>query len=83
LSKVEFKGPPYRASLCAPAFQGESGGRKRDPSSRRLWTALREINRYLASQSAWLVNYAERHRAGLRVGTALTEGRPTSWSTAA
>jgi hypothetical protein len=23
---------------------------------------------------AWLVNYAERHRAGLRVGTALTEG---------
>jgi hypothetical protein len=28
----------------------------------------------LASQSAWLVNYAERHHAGLRVGTALTEG---------
>jgi hypothetical protein len=25
-------------------------------------------------QSAWLVNYAERHRAGLRVGTAITEG---------
>ncbi len=24
--------------------------------------------------SAWLVNYAERHRAGLRVGTAITEG---------
>jgi hypothetical protein len=23
---------------------------------------------------AWLANYAERHRAGLRVGTALTEG---------
>jgi hypothetical protein len=22
----------------------------------------------------WLVNYAERHRAGLRVGTSLTEG---------
>jgi hypothetical protein len=31
----------------------------------------------LASQSAWLVNYAERHHAGLRVGTALTEGTPT------
>ncbi len=29
---------------------------------------------YLASQSAWLVNYAERYRAGLRVGTAITEG---------
>ncbi len=57
-----------------PAFQGEPGGRKKDPSSRRLWTALREIDRYLSSQSAWLVNYAERHRAGLRVGTALTEG---------
>jgi hypothetical protein len=51
-----------------------NGDRKRDRSSRRLWTALREIDRYLTSQSAWLVNYAERHRAGLRVGTALTEG---------
>jgi hypothetical protein len=29
--------------------------------------------RYLSSQSTWLVNYAERHRAGLRVGTSLTE----------
>ena len=29
---------------------------------------------YLTGQSACLVNYAERHRAGLRVGTALTEG---------
>ena len=53
-------------------FQGDRD-RKRDPSSRRLWTALREIDRYLTSQSAWLVNYAERHRAGLRVGTSLTE----------
>jgi len=26
------------------------------------------------SQSAWLANYAERHRAGLPVGTAITEG---------
>ena len=56
-----------------PVFQGDRD-RKRDPSSRRLWTALREIDRYLTSQSAWLVNYAERHRAGLRVGTSLTEG---------
>lgn len=29
---------------------------------------------YLRSQSAWLVNYAERHRHGLRVGTSITEG---------
>ena len=62
-----------RIRAVLPAFQGEHGGRKRDPSSRRLWTALREIDRYQTNQSAWLVNYAERHRAGLRVGTALTE----------
>jgi len=63
-----------RIRQVMPAFQGEQGGRKRDPPSRRLWTALREIDRYLSSQSAWLVNYAERHRAGLRVGTSITEG---------
>jgi hypothetical protein len=57
-----------------PAFQGEQGGRKRDPPSRRLWTALREIDCYLSSQSAWLTDQAERHRAGLRVGTSITEG---------
>jgi hypothetical protein len=63
-----------RIRAVMPAFQGEPGDRKRDPPSRRLWTALREIDRYLTSQSAWLVNYAERHRAGLRVGTSITEG---------
>ena len=62
-----------RIRQVMPVFQGD-GDRKRDPSSRRLWTALREIDRYLTSQSAWLINYAERHRAGLRVGTSLTEG---------
>ena len=41
---------------------------------RKLRRALRAIDRYLCSQSAWLVNYAERWRAGLRVGTSLTEG---------
>ena len=41
---------------------------------RKLKRALRAIDRYLRSQSAWLVNYAERHRAGLRVGTSITEG---------
>jgi hypothetical protein len=56
-----------------PVFRGD-GDRKRDPSSRLLWTALSEIDHYLTSQGAWLVNYAERHRAGLRVGTSLTEG---------
>jgi hypothetical protein len=62
-----------RIRQVMPVFRGE-GDRKKDPSSRRLWTALREIDRYLTSQSAWLVNYAERHRAGLPVGTSLTEG---------
>ena len=33
-----------------------------------------QLDRYLRGQSAWLVNYAERHRAGLRVGTSITEG---------
>ena len=41
---------------------------------RKLKRALRAVDRYLRSQSAWLVNYAERWRAGLRVGTSLTEG---------
>jgi hypothetical protein len=41
-----------------------------------LWHALREIDAYLRSQSAWLVNYAARYRAGLRIGTSVTEGTP-------
>ena len=55
-------------------FRGERDSRKSIAPSRTLWTALRALNRYLIGQSAWLVNYAERHRAGLRVGTAITEG---------
>jgi hypothetical protein len=55
-------------------FRGERDSRKSIAPSRKLWTALRALNGYLIGQSAWLVNYAERHRAGLRVGTAITEG---------
>jgi len=55
-------------------FRGEPDGRRSIAPSRKLWTALRALDGYLTSQSAWLVNYAERHRAGLRVGTAITEG---------
>ena len=55
-------------------FQGEPDRRRSTAPSRKLWTALRALDGYLTSQSAWLVNYAERHRAGLRVGTAITEG---------
>ena len=55
-------------------FRGEPGSRRSIAPSRKLWAALRALNDYLTGQSAWLVNYAERHRAGQRVGTALTEG---------
>jgi hypothetical protein len=55
-------------------FQGEQGKRKSIAPSRKLWTALHALDGYLTGQSDWMVNYAERHRAGLRVGTAITEG---------
>jgi hypothetical protein len=55
-------------------FQGETGVRRSIAPSRKLWTALRALHGYLTGQSNWMVNYAERHRAGLRVGTAITEG---------
>jgi hypothetical protein len=35
---------------------------------------MHALDGYLIGQSAWLVNYAERHHPGLRVGTAVTEG---------
>jgi hypothetical protein len=55
-------------------FQGEQGQRRCIAPSRKLWTTLHALDDYLTGQSDWLVNYAERHRAGLRVGTAITEG---------
>jgi hypothetical protein len=54
-----------RLRTLLPAFE-------REPV-RKLKRALRAIDRYLRSQSAWLVNCAERHRIGLRVGTSITE----------
>jgi hypothetical protein len=55
-------------------FQGERGHRTRGAPSGKLWSALHEVDSYLSGQSAWLVNYAQRYRAGLRVGTSITEG---------
>src|SRR3954469_2925508 len=55
-------------------FQGEQEERRSGVPSRKLWTALLALDDYLIGQSDWTVNYAERHRAGLRVGTAITEG---------
>jgi hypothetical protein len=63
-----------RIRAAMSLFQGEAGGRKSIAPSRKLWTALHALDGYLSGQSAWLVNYAERPRAGLRVGPALTEG---------
>jgi hypothetical protein len=55
-------------------FQNETRRRGTGTSSGKLWHALHEIDEYLTGQGAWLVNYAKRYRAGLRVGTSITEG---------
>jgi len=56
-------------------FRGEGVHRAAAvPSSRKLWRALREVDKYLRSQSTRLVNYAKRYRAGQRAGTSVTEG---------
>ena len=55
-------------------FRGEHGHRTTGVPSRKLWHALHEVDGYLCRQSNWLVNYAKRYRAGLRVGTSVTEG---------
>src|ERR1700721_2134384 len=56
-------------------FKGESSQRAKGVASRRLWHALHAVDKYLRGQAAWLVNYAKRYRAGLRVGTSITEGK--------
>ena len=63
-----------RIRMVMHHFRGEQGGRKSIAPARKLWTALHALDGYLTGQSDWLVNYAARHRAGLRVGTAITEG---------
>jgi hypothetical protein len=55
-------------------FKGEQSQHAKGVASRKLWHALHAIDKYLKGQAAWLVNYAKRHRAGLRVGTSITEG---------
>ncbi len=62
-----------RIRTLLPTSRGRRRGATGRPA-RKLRRALRAVDRYLRGQSAWLVNYAERHRAGLRVGTSLTEG---------
>ena len=55
-------------------FKGEHSQGAKGVASRKLWHALHAIDKYLRGQAAWLVNYAKRYRAGLRVGTSITEG---------
>ena len=55
-------------------YKDERGHHARSASPRRLWHALLDVDEYLRGQSSWLVNYAKRYRAGLRVGTSITEG---------
>jgi hypothetical protein len=55
-------------------YKGERGHRTRGTRSRKLWHELYAIDKYLRSQSTRLVNYAARYRAGMRVGTSVTEG---------
>jgi hypothetical protein len=55
-------------------YKREPSPHTNSPPSRRLWHALHNIDEYLRGQSCWLVNYARRYRAGLRVGTSITEG---------
>jgi hypothetical protein len=55
-------------------FKGERSQGTKGVASRKLWHALHAIDKYLRGQAAWLVNYAKRFRAGLRVGTSITEG---------
>jgi hypothetical protein len=55
-------------------LKGEHCQRMTGVASRKLLRALHEVNRYLNSQSRWLVDYAKRYRAGLRVGTSIIKG---------
>src|SRR3954468_22828723 len=58
-----------RIHALLPSFESEP--------ARKLRWALDAVDRYLRSQSAHLVDYAERHGPGQRVGGGRTGGRAT------
>jgi hypothetical protein len=64
------------AKLAASGLPTDEPGRKEAKAA--IVTEVERLHwricRYLGGQSARLVNYAARYRAGMRVGTALTEG---------
>jgi hypothetical protein len=55
-------------------YKEEHSHHTRSAPSRKLWHALIDADGYLRGQRSWLVDYAKRYRAGLRVGTSITEG---------
>ena len=63
-----------RIRAAMHVFKDEAGDRGTSTSADKLWHALRKIYACLTGQSDWLVNYAKRYRAGLRVGTSIAEG---------
>ena len=70
-----------RIRKVMPVFKAETSQSIKDVASRQLWHASHAVDTYLRGQAAWLVNYAKRFLASLRVGTSVTEARRTSWST--
>jgi hypothetical protein len=54
-------------------FRGENGHDTKGVPSRKLWRALREVDRYLRGQSNWLVNYASA------TGLVYLSGPPRNW----
>ena len=60
------------AVMCR--FRGDRDRKNHGASAGKLWAALHALDKYLVGQNEWLVNYAARHRASLRVGTSITEG---------
>jgi hypothetical protein len=55
-------------------YKEKRGHNVRSAPPHRLWHGLLDVDGYLRGQTSWLVNYAKRYRADLRVGTSITEG---------
>jgi hypothetical protein len=63
-----------RIEAAMPPFENDAAGKAAAACVGKLRNALQALGRYLTSQSDWLINYAERQRDGLPVGTSITEG---------
>jgi len=59
------------ASWCRWQIWCQRTNPRREPGAHRTET---KADSYLKGQSTWLVNYAERYCAGLRLGASITEG---------